>query len=285
MVFVPSKWVFPVALPSIVLIGWIDYVTGRDVSMSALYLVPIVAVAWYGARRDAAISAIVAAVLATFADEPWLSQTALIPLVWNSFSSLVIFVAAAGVVGQLRFEREQLSSLTRDLKKGYGREAMLARTDALTALPNLRAFVEAIQRESARAVREGSQLCVLYVDLDDFKSVNDRYGHTTGDTVLQSVATALTSSVRGGDVVARIGGDEFIILLWHATATDAEVVAERIAQRIQEIAAEYPLSHLGASLGVRMFERAPENAEDVVRLADDAMYAEKARRKSLRAEQ
>lgn len=273
-----------VALPFILLIGWVDFNTGPEVALSLLYLVPIVAVAWWGAGRDALVCAIVAALAAAFGDAPWRSQLGLEVLLWNAFSRFVIFTSGAILVSNLRRKQKDLSTVNVEQKRAYGREAMLARTDALTGLPNFRAFVEAIQRDSARAVREGSHLCVLYIDLDDFKSVNDRYGHTTGDQVLQDIAQALTSSVRGGDVVARVGGDEFIILLWHATPADADQVAQRIEKKVQEIAAAYPQAHLGASLGARFFERPPENAEDVVRLADDAMYDVKASRKAGRAE-
>lgn len=269
-----------IALPFILLIGWVDFNTEPQVALSLLYLVPIVAVAWWDPGRDAVFCGVLAATVAAFGDAPWQSQLGLSVLLWNAFSRFVIFTAAALLVSNLRGKQRDLAAINDSQKRAYGREAIAARTDALTALPNFRAFVEALQRDSARAVREGSHLCVLYIDLDDFKSVNDRYGHTTGDQVLQDIAQALQSSVRGGDVVARVGGDEFIILLWHASPSDAEVVAQRIEARVEEISSAYPLANLGASVGSRFFERPPDNAEDVVRLADDAMYEVKTLRKA-----
>jgi len=279
---VSRRVVVTLALLVIALVAWLDYHTTSELRLFLLYLTPIVAVAWWGNQRDAIVLAVVAMILATAADTPWRSQIGLPILTWNAFSRLVMFTAAAALVATIRDYRDRFAALDRDHKRAYGREAMLARTDALTQLPNLRAFLEAIQRELARARREGSHICVLYVDLDDFKTVNDQYGHQAGDNVLQEVAHALLSSVRGGDVVARIGGDEFVVLLWHASPADARMVAERIAMRISDIAAAYPLSRLDASIGLRYFEKPPADPDDVVRLADAAMYDEKQRRKSTR---
>ena len=268
-----------IALPLIAVFGWLDYITNPEVRFVLLYLLPIVAVAWWGSERDAIVTAIIATIIATAADAPWRSTSGFPIFLWNMFTRLVIFTGGGSVVGHLRESHDRLVSIQNEHKRLYGKEAMLARTDPLTGLSNLRSFLESIQRESARAVREGSHLCVLYIDLDNFKTINDRYGHQTGDLVLQDVGRALLSSTRGGDIVARIGGDEFIILLWHATRPDAEQVAERITKKIREIAAAYPLSALDASVGLRFFERPPENADDVVQQADAAMYSEKSRRK------
>ena len=271
------------ALPLIAVIAWFDYTTNPEIRFFLLYLIPIVAVAWWGTGRDGAVIGFIAAIVATACDAPWRSTLGFPILGWNAFTRFVIFTAVGAAFAQLRNYRDRFAALDREHKKAYGREAMLARTDALTQLPNLRSFLETIQRELARAVREGSHLCVLYVDLDDFKSVNDHYGHQSGDTVLQDVAHALQQSVRGGDVVARIGGDEFIILLWHASPGDAQQVSDRIAGRIRDIASVYPLSRLDASIGLRFFEQPPPSADDVVQLSDAAMYREKQRRKAARA--
>ena len=267
------------AIPVIFLVAWLDYTTPPEIRFYLLYLGPLFAIAWWGAERDAIVMAVASAILSTATDTPWRPTLPLAVLLWNAISRSVLLIAAAALFSQLRESREKLAVLDRDHKRLYGKEAMNARTDALTQLPNLRSFLESIQRELARAVREGSKLCVLYIDLDDFKTVNDRYGHQTGDLVLQQVAQALQSSTRGGDLIARIGGDEFIILLWHALPADATIVAERMSSRIREIAIAYPLASLDASIGLRYFEQPPTSADDVVRLADGAMYEQKERRK------
>ncbi len=269
-----------IAFPAVAVIGWFDYVAGPHVSLSLLYLIPIFAVAWSGKQRDAIVCAFTAALFAFLGDTPWDPASGVGAMAWDSFTRLVIFLAEAVLVARVRLDRQILAALNEELAFAYDRESKLARTDALTGLPNFRAFVEVIERESARAVREGSHLCVLYVDLDNFKTVNDGYGHATGDTVLQRVGAALRSSVRSGDVVARIGGDEFIILLWHAAREDADEIAARIRRCMDDIALEYPRAQLGASIGVRFFERTPANPEDVVRLSDSAMYDEKSRHKT-----
>ncbi len=277
------RGVVAVALPLIAVVAWFDFTTNPEIQFFLIYLIPVLAVAWWGSGRDGAVIGFITAIIATASDAPWRSTVGFPILAWNALTRFVIFTAAGALVTQLREYRDRFAALDREHKKAYGREAMAARTDALTQLPNLRAFLEIIQRELARAVREGSHLCVLYIDLDDFKSVNDHYGHQTGDLVLQDVAHALQQSVRGGDVVARIGGDEFIILLWHASPADAQQVSERISRRIHDIASVYPQSQLDASIGLRFFEQPPPSADDVVQLSDAAMYREKQRRKAARA--
>jgi diguanylate cyclase (GGDEF)-like protein/PAS domain S-box-containing protein len=153
----------------------------------------------------------------------------------------------------------------------------LACHDSLTGLPNRVLFQDAIARELASAKRQGSQLAVLGIDLDRFKHVNDTLGHWAGDQLLQQVAERLRQCVRDGDIAARIGGDEFVLLQTDASQPEASsVLARRI---IETLSRPYDLAGnqmtIGASVGIALSPRDGEEADSLVRNADIALYRAK----------
>jgi diguanylate cyclase (GGDEF)-like protein len=155
--------------------------------------------------------------------------------------------------------------------------ARLAREDALTRLPNRRAFDEALAREVARAERSGAPLSALVLDVDHFKRVNDAHGHAAGDAVLAAVAARALSALRAGDVLARLGGEEFGVLLPGADLAAAAEAAERIrgAVRAAPVAAGERTVPVTVSLGCAT--RAPgEAGASLVGRADARLYAAKA---------
>ncbi len=151
-----------------------------------------------------------------------------------------------------------------------------ARTDALTGLHNTRWWDEVAPHEAARAVRSGTQIGVLLLDLDHFKLVNDSGGHAEGDRTLRNVARVLRSIVRTGDDVVRFGGEEFLILLHDSDAESAALVAEDIRRAVADMPAPMPGVRVTASIGVAVFPPHGESLDDVVRAADLAMYRAKA---------
>jgi diguanylate cyclase (GGDEF)-like protein len=160
----------------------------------------------------------------------------------------------------------------------------LALTDPLTGLMNRRGFEEALRAALDLSRRHGEPGVLIYLDLDGFKEINDRYGHAVGDRVLQHVADSLRDAVRASDVVARLGGDEFAVLLHRAAPQEG---ADRAAALQQDLnasvcqAADAPL-RIGVSLGVDAF--AGEDAvEGVMRRADLSMYRDKRARRGPRA--
>ena len=185
--------------------------------------------------------------------------------------------ALADEVVVLREEIEGLKAALRDA------EAQ-ADHDALTPLFNRRAFERELRREIALAQRHRHPLCVLYLDLDGFKLVNDRFGHQTGDDVLLHVAGLLRTHTRETDIVARLGGDEFAIVLSQAGLDDARSKAHSLVRRIEAVKVLDPDNtalepvRMGASVGAAAWQPGMTTAE-LIRRADEAMYLDKMRRR------
>lgn len=153
--------------------------------------------------------------------------------------------------------------------------------DPLTGLYNRRHLAEALEREVSRAKRYGRPFAVMIVDLDNFKQVNDRYGHLGGDEVLKKVAQVLQESVRGSDLLFRYGGDEFVIVL-PETDGAARRVAARLRKRLAKWAKKQGLDEVGLGLSIGVARWTPEkplSVEDLLRRADAALYRAKRRKK------
>jgi diguanylate cyclase (GGDEF)-like protein len=155
------------------------------------------------------------------------------------------------------------------------RERALSRTDGLTGLLNGRGFYEAAAVELARSSRYRHPLTIAYVDLDDFKAVNDRFGHARGDAVLVAVARALRRACRSTDLVGRLGGDEFVVLFPETGREAAEAALVKLRSRVQDAGSQDGAT-VTASVGSVSFAQAPTDVEVLVHEADTAMYAVKA---------
>ena len=161
----------------------------------------------------------------------------------------------------------------------------LAATDALTGLANRRSFSEAFRRELARCTRSGTPLAVVMLDLDDFKSINDTWGHSAGDDVLRLVARHAQQCVRQGDLVARLGGDELALLLPDTDPHEARAIGGRIRDSVAPTSTDSAVRAgpaIGVSLGVAVAPRAA-SVQQVLAEADRDLYRDKAARKSMRA--
>jgi len=258
-----------VAVAAICGIGWIDRVTGPDIGFSLFYLVPILACGWWVGRLAALITALCAAA-AWFAAEIASRPAAdLVISLWNGFTRLGIFTALGVLAAMVHQDRRRMAVLLE-------RERTLARTDPLTGLANSRAFFDALGTELARAQRKGHSLCVSYFDLDNFKQVNDHYGHAAGDEALIRTADLIRGALRATDLAARLGGDEIAVLFWDIDRADVERLTGRIVSRVQEVGSSYPAAALGLTAGVAYFNSPPAEVAEIVRRADAAMYEGKA---------
>ena len=255
------------SLTAVLLIGWLDHFTGPDIGFSLFYLIPVAASAWFGGRVSTIVVAAFAAASWLAADLAWRkSDTAMAISFWNAFTRLVIFSSEGIFIAVLKRDREKLRHLAQ-------REYVLARTDSTTELPNMRAFFE----RAELALRGGVPLATLYIDLDNFKIFNDRLGHAAGDDILREVARVLREAVEEDDFAARIGGDEFAVLL--CSGVDDLLVrrmSETIAEGIRGLASAYGDIGFGATIGVALFHAPPQAAEALLRAADEAMYRGKA---------
>ena len=242
-------------------IGYVDHLTGTEISFSIFYLLPVAFAFWQGGFWPGVATATAGAAAWLVADLSAGHQYSrhVIPY-WNSLMRGLIFLT----VGML---------LVR-LKRALERETHLATRDALTGIGNWRHFEVVAGRELGRARRSGKSLSVAYIDLDNFKMVNDSLGHRAGDTLLVSVASALQESVRTIDCVARLGGDEFIVLMPETEQEGARVVVDRIRRMLVETLKEGHWSST-LSVGLVTFASMPASIDEMIKTADDLMYSAK----------
>jgi diguanylate cyclase (GGDEF)-like protein len=261
------------SVAAVVLIGWFDWITGPDLGLSLFYLIPIVVAAWYGSISAAVPVAFVAATSWLLADLNWNAghQATSITL-WNAFTRLVIYVSEGILIALVKKDRERLKVLAL-------REATLARRDLTTSLLNARGFLEAANATITRARLTSLPIAAIYIDLDNFKRFNDLLGHAAGDDVLTAVGNAISTRLRAGDHAARIGGDEFAVILPGMSADEAQATAEAIVAEIRSFGSAYPELAFGATAGVVAYDSPPPDAEALLRCADDAMYRGKTRGK------
>ncbi|HEU4598328.1 MAG TPA: diguanylate cyclase, partial [Solirubrobacterales bacterium] len=177
-------------------------------------------------------------------------------------------IALAALLGSLIFawsRNERMQELERQ-----------ASQDALTGLNNRRRFEEDLRTTMARSRRDTSSGALLMLDLDEFKQVNDSYGHPAGDRLIQEIATVLRRRTRESDALARLGGDEFAVILARCNRAEALLVGEAIATAVREHRPEGPLAAVTASVGIAMFGENPRTSlASVISEADAAMYAAK----------
>ena len=176
---------------------------------------------------------------------------------------------------------ERLTAELAEMKAKLEAAEELADRDTLAPVFNRRAFLRELHRTMSEVERYKTPAAVIYIDLDGFKALNDEYGHSAGDAVLRHVGLLLMDSVRESDVVGRLGGDEFGIILNRATAEEASVKAASLSDKINSSAILYAgVPHrIRASVGVHPIATV-EDPETAIARADEAMYAEKHARRA-----
>jgi diguanylate cyclase (GGDEF)-like protein len=234
--------------------------TPPELRLGILYVVPVLLAAWHdGPGWGSAFAVATGGLRFLTGIEHLPPGTPLaIPLANDAAYLLVVGVAIAGL-SRLRGTEAQLEQL--------------ATRDPLTDVLNARAFSEELAQELRRNRRYGRPLALIYLDLDDFKRVNDAHGHATGDAVLRLVADAMRRAVRQADVVGRLGGDEFGVLLPETDGAVAQAAADRLATGIRTVFRGTP--SVTASIGVVAVSGTEADADALLHAADQAMYEAK----------
>jgi len=244
----------------VALIALLDYATGPNLSLSIFYLIPVAACAWWGGFPHGILLSLAGAVAWHTIDHV---ENPIIPPVAEVWNGVVRFGTLALV-----------SSLVCRLHAGVLREHLLARTDALTGAANGRTFYEAAAAEAERARRSSRPLTLAYLDLDNFKQLNDRLGHAAGDAALMQVVRAIHPNLRTYDVLARLGGDEFALLLPETDGEGATALLARFQQLLLEDMTRqgWPVT---LSVGAITFLRPSGDVDLMIRQVDALMYSAK----------
>jgi diguanylate cyclase (GGDEF)-like protein len=246
------------AFALLVMISLLDLMAGEEIALAVVYLIPVALVGWRFDIRVAGAFALLSAIFASFVSQLiGVQYSSLAIAVWNGFSQFLVFLAFSGLLGHVR------SSLLQ------ARE--LAMTDHLTGVANSRYFADLAQRELEHCRRHHRPFTLAYIDIDDFKNINDAFGHSGGDRVIQAVARALSSSVRRVDQVARQGGDEFMLFLHEVDGDRAGTVLEQIHTRVLT-ALEREGVKVSLSIGGVTWRTAPATLDAAIQSADRMMY-------------
>ena len=245
----------------VALLGVANYLSGPDVSFLIFYTAPIFLAAWYVGRGAGLLMCAASALSWLLAASGTFDHYA---------SPLMLYWNVAVRLGFMLI----LSHIASAFKKSLEQEREMARTDFLTGAFNGRHFDGLAAAEISRARRHNHPFTVAYMDVDDFKLVNDRHGHSAGDRLLRVVAETIRRNVRVVDSVARLGGDEFAVLMPETGAEAAEVVVRRVRRRLLEAArAEgWPVTF---SVGVVTWDTPPDSVDELLRAADEQMYTAK----------
>jgi diguanylate cyclase (GGDEF)-like protein len=248
------------AAVAVLAIAYVDAVTGVELRVFPLYFVPVLAASLRLGRWPGLATAAVCA-------GAWYVSNLVAGLHNPAVDLANLFVMAVAFAVVALLGAAQRSWLHR--------ERTLSRTDDLTGLLNGRGFYEAAAVELARSARYHHTLTVAYLDLDDFKEVNDRFGHARGDAVLVAVARAMRRACRSTDLVARLGGDEFVVLFPETARDAAEAALVKVRSRVRD-AAGHDGQGVTMSVGSVSFASPPAEVEALVHEADRAMYDAKA---------
>lgn len=256
-----SSAIFLLAAVLVAFLGWLDYATGFEISFSFFYLLPISLTAWYLNLKQAyfftAVSIFTWLISNWAAGEYYSSEWIRF---FNALVRLGTFFMIAYLINTLKFALQA--------------EQTTARTDYLTGIHNKRQFIEQLGLELKRASRLQYPVSMVYIDLDNFKMVNDDLGHEAGDRQLALIAQTIAGLVRKTDLFARLGGDEFGLFLPDTDQARARPVLEKIESKVsQELRRLH--SPVTLSIGVITYHNPPQDPRAIIQAADALMYQAK----------
>ena len=254
-------------LVAIAAVGLVDFLTGPRITLSLFYLIPVAAASWFGGAAIAVVTSTFAAVVWLFAElASSRLDSEIFVYAWNCGTRFLFLLLVALLLARLRVMLE--------------REREMSRADPLTGLMNVRAFREALVVELLRLQRHGQPFSLAFIDVDDFKQVNDSRGHGVGNELLKALAGVLRDSSRGTDVAARYGGDEFVVLYPLVDLAAARAIIDGLSSRTKAAMeqGDWPAS---LSIGIVTCERDDDvpSVDALLAYADRLMYDAKARGK------
>ncbi len=239
------------------LVYWFNAVTPPEARLGILYIIPVLLVTWTEGLAWGILFALVTTVYREAT--AWVQMPPDTPLVWRVVTGLAYLAVLGVAMAGLQTLRRSQAALAR-----------LVTQDQLTNVMNARAFADRLGQELDRNRRYPRPLALMYMDLDNFKVINDTHGHQTGDAVLRLVADAMRSSVRQADVVGRLGGDEFAVLMPETDSALADAAAKRLIVGLRNVFKGTP--NVTASIGVVSCTTTDASTDDLLRRADQAMY-------------
>lgn len=244
-----------------ILLGLLDYATGPEIGFSIFYLLPIALATWFTGILWGVVISFVASTVWFLADS----------LGGHTYSHPAIGYWAANMrLGYFLI----VSYLMGTMKNLFSATKQLASTDYLTGITNSRSFYQLAAVELDIARRYNHPLTVAYIDLDNFKNINDLFGHSTGDNVLRLVAQAIKKGVRSVDLAGRLGGDEFGLLLPETNYESAQVLLHKLQKNLLESMEQNRWS-VTFSIGALTYTTLPDNIDDIIIKADHLMYTVK----------
>jgi len=251
-------WI-PVSVLLVGMLGIVDFKTGNDYSFSLFYLLPISLSAWFVGRYMGIFTSILSAAIWVFADVS-VGEDYSHPDIyfWNLTIRLGFFLIVTYLLAELRNTQMIVQALSR--------------TDHLTGVTNSRYFQELLENEINRAGRYNRSFTLMYLDIDNFKQVNDTFGHEEGDNIIACFAGDLKSAARRTDFVARLGGDEFVILFPELGVVEARIVASKIFDSLNKKLKE-KYAFLTLSVGVVTYTSPPQSTSAAIKTVDEVMYA------------
>jgi len=245
----------------VIVVGWVDYITGPEYSLLLLYLIPVLTTAWFVGKWASVAISVEGAVVLLVVDVVWQKHSSeSVALYWNDLSILIFFLLVTYIIASL--------------KSALEREKLVASTDALTGATNRRYFYDLADAEINRLKRYGHPFTICYIDIDDFKKINDAFGHCEGDNLLRLIAESIRANMRRTDAVGRLGGDEFALLMPETGADVALNVVGKV-HSLQDIAQNEGLT-ITLSIGMVVYLSPPEDVEEMIKRADALMYSVKA---------